>query len=509
MAQNFNISNQVTFGGDKEDYINSIIHTKDNGILVAGPTYSGATDDKTDTSRGSYDYLVVKYDLDYNELWQKTIGGDASDYLFDAIELSDGSYLLGGYSASEISGDKTIVPIGGIDYWVVKLSPTGDIIWQNVYGGEGGDLVNSMLELNDGSIILCGTSSSNTSGTKTEDSKGGYDYWIVKIDANGNQIWDKTIGSSAYDKYPEIVKDNNEDLYIVGYTTGNISGDKTENNYDNSQDIWVVKIDTDGNILWDKTIGSNETEYTALAVYNSGYIYIASKSDGEIGGLKTEPNYNSTGGYTDIWLIKMDLQGNIIWDKTIGGTRGDLPSSISVIDDATLLLCNNSGSETSGDKSEDNIGWGDHWLVKIDTSGQIIWDKTIGGLEEDWAAQAIVVNENQFIIGGNSKSGISGDKTDYCRGEEDFWIYTLDVSQDILEYPTASNFRIYPNPANDYLIFKNNSLKVKKGKIIDLTNKIVKQFTIETSDTKISIDDLSKGIYLVKIGNQTNKLIIQ
>ena len=490
------------------DYVNSIIHTKDNSILVCGNSISGATGDKTGVNRGSFDYLVVKYDLNYNEIWQKTIGGDDYDNLFDAIELSDGAYLLGGLSYSGISGDKTNERIGNYDYWVIKLSQTGDILWQNVYGGNGSSGMNSMIELNDGSIVLCGTSNADASGTKTEDSKGGKDYWIIKIDANGNQIWDKTIGSSAYDYYPDIIIDNQDNLYIVGYTTGNVSGDKTENNYDNSQDVWIVKINIDGNIIWDKTIGSNEIEYSVKALYLHNNIYLAIASDGDVGGLKTEPNYNSTNGYTDTWLVKLDLDGNIIWDKTIGGTASDGPSDISPLDDTHILIANGSSSNMSGDKTEGNMGLSDNWLVKIDTSGNVIWDKTIGGFQDDNSPKIAIVDNTTLVIGGYSKSGIGGDKTNYCRGEEDLWIYTLDISEDISEYIiNTDGFSIFPNPAGDFIQIESKSLIGEEINIYNMTGQEVFSNSKLTFNMRINISNFNKGIYLVKIGEQSKKIV--
>jgi len=509
-AQNFTISNQTTFGGDQKDYVSSVIYTSDHSILVSGTTKSGATGDKTEVNRGGFDFLVVKYDLEYNEIWQKTIGGDAYDNSFDAIELSDASYLLAGFSASGISGDKTDPLIGAADYWLIKLDPNGEILWQKVYGAEGSNSINRILELNDGSIIVCGTSNADISGVKTENSKGGTDYWIIKIDTNGNIIWDRTIGSDASEYYPDVLKDENEDLYIVGYTFGNISGDKTENNYDNSQDVWVVKMDTDGNIIWDKTIGSNETEYSALAVYNSGYIYIAMGSDGEIGGLKTEANFNSTNGYTDTWLVKLDLDGNLIWDKTIGGIGPDGPSDIVALDNEHILLSNGSSSNISGNKTEDRIGHGDNWLVNIDVNANIIWDKTIGGLDGDYGARIALINENQFILAGNSTSGVGGNKTDYCRGEEDFWVYTLDVSQNINELTeTSQELNIYPNPANNFVQIEWNVSSNQKIEIFNITGQEIYSNQLTDNNLKINVSSFEKGIYVLRVGNITKKLIIE
>ena len=132
--------------------------------------------------------------------WDKTFGGSNNDDLSSLQQTSDGGYILGGYSASGISGDKTEASRGNNDYWIVKTDANGNKQWDKTFGGSSDDQLYSFQQTTDGGYISGGRSTSGISGDKTEASKGSYDYWIVKTDANGNKQWDKTFGGSNVDE---------------------------------------------------------------------------------------------------------------------------------------------------------------------------------------------------------------------------------------------------------------------------------------------------------------------
>ena len=183
--------------------------------MLGGFTLGGIGGDKTEPSWGSWDVWVVGIDSVGNKLWDKRIGGSYFDKLTDMVATSDGGYLLAIQTSSGISGDKTVADHGDYDYWVVKIDSVGNIVWQNTYGGDGQESIYSITRLHDGNFLLGGISTSNTSGTKTQDTKDTSqtdifrrgDYWLVKIDSVGNQIWDKDYGGvDAENKKRKIKK---------------------------------------------------------------------------------------------------------------------------------------------------------------------------------------------------------------------------------------------------------------------------------------------------------------
>jgi hypothetical protein len=209
--------------------------------------------------------------------WENTIGGCENDYLYSIQQTSDGGYILGGYTSFIICGDRTENSQGQNDYWVVKLDAAGKIQWQNSIGGNGDDYLRSIQQTSDGGYILGGYSGSNSSGDKTENTSQGTqnlsDYWVVKLDNAGNIQWQNTIGGWSTDELYSIQQTSDGGYILGGYSQSNISGDKTENVVGNG-DYWVVKLDTVGNIQWQSTIGRNYFDYlySIQQTSDGGYI---------------------------------------------------------------------------------------------------------------------------------------------------------------------------------------------------------------------------------------------
>ncbi|MBK7681943.1 MAG: hypothetical protein IPJ26_05500 [Bacteroidetes bacterium] len=231
---------QNTIGGSLLDDLRSIQQTVDGGYILGGFSSSGIFADKTENSFGLIDYWIVKNRLKWFNQMAKYHRGGSNDYL-NSIELtSDGGYILGGYSLSNISGSKTENNLGSWDYWIVKTDSLGNIQWQNTIGGSNWDYLTSIKQTTDGGYILGGHSFSNTSGDKTENTNGDNDFWIVKVDSIGIIQWQNTIGGSKDDQLASIVQTSDGGYIIGGFSESNISGDKTENCL-GSTDYWIVK----------------------------------------------------------------------------------------------------------------------------------------------------------------------------------------------------------------------------------------------------------------------------
>ncbi|MFN5774540.1 MAG: hypothetical protein ACK447_15790, partial [Flavobacterium sp.] len=182
--------------GGFEVNLNSVAqHTIDGGYIIGGSSNSNLSGDKTENSRGLFDYWIVKTNNSGIIEWDKTIGGSApngweQDVLTDLKQTLDGGYIICGISDSPISGDKNENSIGSVDFWVVKLNPFGVIEWQNTIGGMNADEPYSILQTIDGGFLVSGQSQSNISGDKSENSRGLKDYWVVKLNQLGQIEWD-------------------------------------------------------------------------------------------------------------------------------------------------------------------------------------------------------------------------------------------------------------------------------------------------------------------------------
>jgi hypothetical protein len=411
-----------TIGGSNNEYLYSIQQTSDGGYILGGYSDSNISGDKTENSQGFSDYWVVKLDAAGKIQWQNTIGGIGNDYLYSIKQTSDGGYILGGYSDSYISGDKTEYTQSTSDYWVVKLDTAGNIQWQNTIGGGGNDYLYSIQQTSDGGYILGGYSESVISGDKTENRQGNGDYWVLKLDTAGNIQWQKTIGGNNYDYLYSIQQTSDGGYILGGYSNSNISGDNTANLEGfEFYDYLAAKLDAAGNIEWQKTIGGKGNDFlrSIRQTSDGGYI-LGGYSNSGISGDKTEKSQ----GLNDYWVLKLNAAGSIQWQKTIGGKGDEYLYSIQETKDGGYILGGYSNSVLSGDKTEKSIGLNDWWVVKLETTGKIQWQKAIGGRGDEYLYSIQQTSDGGYILGGYSNSGISRHKTKY--GELiDYWVVKL------------------------------------------------------------------------------------
>ncbi|WP_158267659.1 T9SS type A sorting domain-containing protein [Adhaeribacter arboris] len=410
-----------TFGGSSSDNLRSLQHTRDGGYILGGRSRSEMGGDKTEAGIGDMDYWVVKLKADGTKEWDKTIGSSGFDDLRSLQQTSDGGYILGGISFSGPSGDKTEVSKGNYDYWVVKLKADGTIAWDKTIGGSGFDDFRSLQQTSDGGYILGGSSDSEPSGDKTQASKGSADYWVVKLKADGTKEWDKTIGSSGFDDFRSLQQTSDGGYILGGISFSRPSGDKTEVSKGN-YDYWVVKLKADGTIAWDKTIGGSGFDgLESLQQTSDGGYILGGRSSSEASGDKTEV---SKGNY-DYWVVKLKADGTKEWDKTIGSSGFDDFRSLQQTSDGGYILGGSSDSEPSGDKTQASKGNYDYWVVKLKADGTKEWDKTIGGSDEDILFDLQQTSDGGYILGGSSSSEASGDKTQASKGSEDYWVVKL------------------------------------------------------------------------------------
>lgn len=492
---------QNTIGGSGSDQLNSIFPTPDGGWICGGSSSSSISGDKTENNLGMEDYWVVKLDASGNVQWENTIGGDWSDYLESIFPTSDNGYICGGWSASDATGDKTENSLGQYDYWIVKLDSAGNIQWQNTIGGDDWDFLLSISQTADGGYVCGGHSFSNISGDKTEINLGGIDFWVVKLDSSGNIEWQNTIGGSGGDWLYSVSQTPDGGYICGGISSSGISGDKSEANL-GGKDVWIVKLDNTGNITWQNTIGGNDGENTVCVsqTLDGGFICV-NRSYSNISFDKTE---NSLGG-SDFWVIKLDSTGLVQWENTIGGNDEEGPHAIFATPDSGYICGGWSNSNISFDKSENSFGFGDYWILKLDATGSITWQKTIGGDSIDFMHSMTLSTDGGFVCAGLSYSNISGNKTENCLGVSDYFVVKLypDTITFIHQLPDHS-ISLAPNPFSyrSKLSFANPGNEKFLFTVSDITGRITD--TVNTSSNEIILTSENKpaGIYLFNLVNE-------
>lgn len=508
------IVNQYAFGGDGFTENPRIITSSDNGYYVLFGASSSVGSGNIVAPAYGFSYLVLsKFDADFNLEWQKSYGGNLDDGFGWIIEVSDG-ILVGSASHSGISGNKTVASFGSSDGWLLKLDFDGEIIWQKGYGGTDIDNLFGLIETDNGDIIMAYRSFSGISGNRTAPLKGQEDFWVVKTDSAGEIIWDYAYGSDGDDIVFGLGELSNGTIILSGVSIGaTISYDKTEPPY-SSVDNWVVAIDADGSVLWDKTIGGSGADANGYLLTIQDTIYVLARSTSGISGLRTEP----LKGQQDLWLTKLDKDGNIISTHYYGGDQVEQPNGIFQLDNERILLCTWSNSNTSYEKSEDSRGGFDYWALVIDQNGQVIIEKTVGGSDTDVLNGGLLVN-NSLFLAGYSRSDVSGDKLipkfDIGNTDADVWIVELDATTlDVIQNNVNLLPNVYPNPVTDILSIDLSDFN--QAYVIDVYDLkgvlITSKILVQTSETvQLDFSKLASGVYTILIrthkGTSTVKVV--
>jgi hypothetical protein len=346
-------------GGKNDDRGKSLIQTSDGGYAIAGITKSFGA--------GDWDVYVVKLDATGNLQWTRTIGGPESDGGNSLIQTSDGGYAIAGYTES--------FGAGKMDVYVIKLDANGNLQWTTTIGGKGWDVGTSLIQISDGGYAIAGFTSSFGAGD--------YDVYVVKLDAHGNLQWTKTIGGKKEDVGTSLIQTSDGGYAIAGFTSSFGAGD---------YDIYVVKLDANGNLQWTTTIGGKEDDKGHSLIQTSDGGYAITGFTSSFGA-----------GRADVYVVKLDANGNLQWTKTIGGPASETGFS--------LIQTSDGGYAITGFTSSFGAGRADVYVVKLDANGKPQWTKTIGAKNENLSKSSLIqTSDGSYVIAGTTRSfGAGGD----------------------------------------------------------------------------------------------------
>lgn len=408
---------QKSFGGTGSDIAYSIKQTADGGYIVAGTTASINGD--VTANHGGVDYLVIKTNKTGDVEWKKCLGGTGDEGFQTYEDLScsieqtqDGGYILAGSSTSN-DGDVTghHGNSSSYDCWIVKLSSTGSIEWQKSLGGTDIDRAYSIHSATDGGYIMAGVSSS-VDGDVTGN-HGLQDYWIVKLSSTGIIQWQKSFGGSGIDRATDVQQTTDGGYMAAGWSKS-VDGDVTGGH--GAEDYWIIKLSSAGIIEWKKSLGGSNFDllYSIEQTTDGGYIAAgaSSSNNGDVSG---------NNGGVDYWIVKLDGAGIIQWQKSLGGSSDDFAKSAEQTTDGGYIIsghCTSNDGEVTGHQGL--IGSPDYWIVKLNSSGAIQWQKCLGGKNYDQAYVVQQTTDGCYIVAGGSRSA-EGEITD-DHGADDFWL---------------------------------------------------------------------------------------
>lgn len=303
-----------------------------------------------------------------------------------------------------------------------------DILWEKSYGGLQSEYLFDVIPTPDYGFMLAGSSLSDKSGNKIDERINDLDFWLWKMDEHGDLDWQQSYGGPGSDMLQSVVLTTDGGFILGGTSTSSKGGIKAEDSR-GREDIWILKLNPVGDIQWQRTLGgTGRDELKQIITVDGGGYLIGGSTD-----LPMLTNLDSPGekrsenhGNMDYWLIRLGADGNVVWEKTFGGIYKDELRSLIQTKDGGFLVGGISNSPKSGTKEEDNFGHGDFWIIKLDEKGNEQWQRTIGGDKDDRLSVLIETASGNYIAGGSSASGIGGSKIRSNGKGTDFWIVALD-----------------------------------------------------------------------------------
>jgi len=390
------------FGGSDYDEINSIIEVDGGYIAVgsSGPDSFGNGDWTGVTGKGDLDATIIKFDTDGNVIWAKNFGGSGYDE-FTSVTADSSGYIAVGESSKDSfgNGDWTGVTGKGIfDATIVKFDTDGNVEWAKNFGGSN---IDQYLEVTavSGGYVAVGTTFASSFGTGDWagiNGNGKNDATIVKYDTDGNLLWKKNIGKAGCTEVLYSVTSDSSGYIAAGMsssvsTTAGVSG--------TIYYAIIMKIGTDGNVIWNKTFGGGINDiFNSVIATDDGYIAVGS-SLGTLGSNDVNDNGSAS-------IVKYDTDGNVIWNKTFGGGISDSFYSVTAVSDG-YVAAGKSGSDSFG-----NGGWADvsgkgdddAAIVKFDTNGDVVWIESFGGDGQDCFHFVISAGNGCIAVGVSEES---------------------------------------------------------------------------------------------------------
>jgi hypothetical protein len=496
---------QMSYGGTDVDKAHSIIETSDGCYLFAGAT--GSIDGDIKGLHNGIDALIIKIDSSGKIIWQKCFGGSQYDEIYKIIQTRDSNFIAVGITESN-DGD-VLGNHNKQDAWIVKFDSYGRIIWQKCLGGSQRDEAKCVIETNEGDYLIVGSTYSSDGDVITSHGIYNMEGWIVKLNSNGKLLWQKCIGGSK-NEYLNCISITTDGGFIVsGYTNSN-DGDLSGNNGNISNDnynYWVIKFNLDDQIEWQKCYSCGGGYTTISETIDGGYIFAATASlnGGDISGFH--------GGY-DYWIAKLNKFGQIQWQKCFGGSLYDDAQSIAETKDNGYII---TGDIESNDGDVVGLhGLTDGWVLKLNNEGQIQWQKCLGGKDEDWTTSIIESKNGGFVVSGYSQSN-DGDAITRQKRYGDIWVVKLNPFTDVEEKTSEKIFEISPNPASDFIELSVGTRRAVSDqsdvRIFDVLGEI--QTTPNPTPTlpasgegvRLDVSGLAPGMYFVRIGESVQKFI--
>ena len=460
-----------------QDFLSQITTTIDGQYLITG---SSIQPPKAGSKQNNgYDFHMIKLNQDGNPMWEKYLSGNNHDYLSSTVTTQDGGFLLAGTSYSAKGLDKKEESKGGADFWLVRLNENGDLIWQLTLGTAADEEALSVIQTTDEGFIAGGNIQNSPKGY------GGKDLIIYRLNKEGKEMSHLILGGRGNDELEKMIPTKDGGVLIGAYSRSPISGTKKTGN-EGESDYWLIKLDRNLKVEWEKNYGSKvEDHLRTLALTSTGYL---------VGGETMVKEG------TDIELFSLNERGEEIWHKTYSIGGRDILKGMNVIHSADdkstsgILLGGYTQSEGRIKNNDEKF-----WMLYLDGNGNEQWRKHIKGessQREERLSDLKLNRDGSIVLAGTSAEEL---------GKESWKIVKLgdkQVDQLIEKY----DIKIYPNPVSDYA-YVEIGFDFKDADILlyDMSGRQLQSLKTKNRVTKINTQALVQGAYLVTIKTDTNK----
>jgi PKD repeat protein/putative intracellular protease/amidase len=420
-----------TFGLNGFEGGRSLCETVDGGFLICGYTYSSGA--------GHSDAYLIKTDSEGNEEWSQTYGGEGWEYGHSADQTGDGGYIMTGYTTS--------YGAGGRDVYLVKTDAQGNQQWFKTFGGGDMDVGKSVRETSDGGYIICGYTTSF--GVRNQD------VYAIKTDAHGDIVWTKSVSGNFSEFAHSIIETDEGGFLLTGSsitTMADAYGDR---------DLYLLKLDSTGSEEWSRTIDNN--------FFDSGHSVLAAPDGGFVIAGHTDIPFS----LLDMFLLKIDSDGNENWRREFG-SKGlhDYGRSVCTTSDGGYILCGATQSVETGS---------DVLVVRTDAQGHEIWNKRFGGPGSDWGSSVSEASDGSYVLTGHTGS--------FGAGQHDVWLVKV------------SNLfpRLMAHPATGHVPLDVNFQDQSLGNVLSWQWDFDNDGTIDSEDQNPHWIYSEPGIYTVRL----------
>ncbi|MDR6485901.1 hypothetical protein J2799_000386 [Chryseobacterium vietnamense] len=502
-----------------QDFLSQVTTTIDQQYLITGSSIQSNKQQASGSKQNNgYDFHLVKLNQQGQEVWEKYFSGQNHDYLSATVTTQDGGFLLAGTSYSGKGLDKKDDSKGGSDIWLIRINEFGDELWQKTLGSSSDEEARSVIQTTDLGFFVAGNIQNSPKGY------GSKDVLITKHDKDGKDLSQLILGGKGLDEVEKMIptKDGgallgiysrSSEVRISGSEQGSgMRGSGSASNVQNPNpvsrnskqtenfgegDYWIVKLDKNGKVEWEKNFGGKGDDHLrTLALTSNGFI-IGGESRSERSGNKTVGLEEGT----DLWLIALNERGEEQWQKSYNFKNRDILMGMNVIhsadDQSSKGILLGGYTQAEGRIETDDETF---WMLYLDQNGNEQWRKHVKGesrQKEERLSDLKLNRDGSIILAGTSAEEL---------GKENWKIVKLgdkQVDQLIEKY----DIKIYPNPVSDYAYVEIGFNDFKEADILlyDMSGRQLQSIKTKNRVTKINTQALVQGAYLVTIKTDTNK----